>query len=93
MRPAIGENLFRSSVDAGGVRNVHGESPRLATERADFCGDLLGIFHRAGHDDNIRAFSGEFQGDGTTDSTSCAGDDCDLIGEYTHVGEIVMRDA
>ena len=40
--------------------------------------------------DDVRAFGGEFQRNGATDTTSGAGDDGDLVGELTHDARVVL---
>ncbi len=70
-----------AALTAAASGHVHRVRPRFATERADFVGNLLGIFLRARNDGDIRAFAGEFQRDGAADPATSTGDDGNLIGE------------
>jgi len=65
--------------------------PGFAAQRADFRRDLLRIFLRAGDDDDIRAFIGEFQRNGATDPAARTGDNGDLIGELAHKLSVMLN--
>src|SRR5436305_7787840 len=65
--------------------------PGFAAQRSDFIGDLLGVFDGAGNAGDIRAFGGELQCDGATDTASGASHYRNLIGQLAH-GPDVIRD-
>lgn len=83
------ENGFGEGFDCFGITDINGIGPALAAFGFDFPCDFLGIFLGARNADDIGACIGEFEGDGATNTATCAGDNGNFVVQNCHEMELL----